>query len=193
LVPLVFEAHDWAHGVLIGAAMGSETTAAATGAVGVLRRDSMAMKPFCGYNYGDYFAHWLSFDKAGAKLPKIFHVNWFRKGADGKFLWPGYGDNLRVLEWIIDRCKGTVGATETPIGYVPGTGDLHVEGLSIDARALGELLDVDAEGWAKEVADIGHYLDSFGTRTPERLRVEQRRVAAALANAGAPARKVAAG
>jgi phosphoenolpyruvate carboxykinase (GTP) len=181
------------HGVLVGAAMGSETTAAATGAVGVLRRDSMAMKPFCGYNYGDYFAHWLSFDKAGAKLPKVFHVNWFRKGADGKFLWPGYGDNLRVLEWIIDRCKGVVGAHETPIGHLPRRGDLHVEGLSIDNRALDELLEVDVEGWAAEVADLGHYLDSFGARTPDKLRAEQRRVADALANAGAPARKVAAG
>jgi phosphoenolpyruvate carboxykinase (GTP) len=193
LVPLVFEARDWTHGVLVGAAMGSETTAAATGAVGVLRRDSMAMKPFCGYNYGDYFAHWLSFDKPGAKLPKIFHVNWFRKGDDGKFLWPGYGENLRVLEWIIDRCKGAVGAQETPIGHVPRKDDLHLDGLAIDGTALDTLLEVDPMGWAAEVADIGHYLDSFGARTPEKLKAEQRRVAAALANAGAPARKVAAG
>ena len=193
LVPLVFEARDWSHGVLVGASMGSETTAAATGAVGVLRRDSMAMKPFCGYNYGDYFAHWLSFDRAGAKLPKIFHVNWFRKGADGKFLWPGFGDNLRVLEWIIDRCSGRVGADETPIGLVPGAGDLHVEGLALADDALDALLDVDAAAWAEEVADIGRYLDTFGTRTPAELRAEQQRVAAALASTGAPARKAAAG
>ena len=193
LVPLVFEARDWAHGVLVGAAMGSETTAAATGAVGVLRRDSMAMKPFCGYNYGDYFAHWLSFDRAGAKLPKIFHVNWFRKGADGKFLWPGFGDNLRVLEWIIDRCSGSVGADETPIGLVPGSGDLQVEGLALADDALDALLDVDTAAWADEVADIGRYLDTFGTRTPAKLRAEQQRVAAALAAAGAPARKTATG
>ncbi|RYD14237.1 MAG: phosphoenolpyruvate carboxykinase (GTP) [Lysobacteraceae bacterium] len=193
LVPLVFEARDWAHGVLVGAAMGSETTAAATGAVGVLRRDSMAMKPFCGYNYGDYFAHWLSFDRAGAKLPKIFHVNWFRKGADGKFLWPGFGDNLRVLEWIIDRCTGNVGADETPIGLVPGSGDLQVEGLALADDALDALLDVDTAAWADEVADIGRYLDTFGTRTPAKLRAEQQRVAAALAAAGEPARKTATG
>ena len=125
LVPLVFEARDWTHGVLVGAAMGSETTAAATGAVGVMRRDPMAMKPFCGYNFADYFSHWLSFDKAGAKLPKIFHVNWFRKGDDGKFLWPGFGDNLRVLEWMIKRVKGEAGAVETPIGHLPSVGDLN--------------------------------------------------------------------
>ena len=176
LVPLVFEARDWAHGVLIGAAMGSETTAAATGAVGVLRRDSMAMKPFCGYNYGDYFAHWLSFDKPGANLPKIFHVNWFRKGSDGKFLWPGFGDNLRVLEWIIDRCKGNAKAVETPIGLVPGPHDLHLDGLDLDAAALATLLDVDAAGWSAEVADIGSYLDSFGARMPQALKDEQRRI-----------------
>ena len=193
LVPLVFEARDWAHGVLVGAAMGSETTAAATGAVGVLRRDSMAMKPFCGYNYGDYFAHWLSFDKPGAKLPKIFHVNWFRKGSDGKFLWPGFGDNLRVLEWIIDRCKGSANAVETPIGRVPGPDDLHLDGLDLDSTALATLLEVDAAGWSAEVADIGTYLDSFGARTPAALKAEQQRVAKALADAGAPARKAAAG
>jgi phosphoenolpyruvate carboxykinase (GTP) len=180
LVPLVFEARDWKHGVLVGASMGSETTAAATGAVGVLRRDSMAMKPFCGYNYADYFAHWLSFDKPGANLPKIFHVNWFRKGADGKFLWPGYGENLRVLEWIIGRCDGTADAIETPIGYVPSKRDLRTDGLRLSDRALDTLLDVDPEGWRDEIADIGTYLDSFGARMPEALKDEQRRVAAML-------------
>jgi phosphoenolpyruvate carboxykinase (GTP) len=193
LVPLVLEARDWKHGVLIGAAMGSETTAAATGVVGVLRRDSMAMKPFCGYNYGDYFAHWLSFDKPGASLPKIFHVNWFRKGVDGRFLWPGFGDNLRVLEWIIDRCKGAANAVETPIGFVPGARDLRLDGLAIDSRALDTLLDVDAEGWIGEVADIGRYLDSFGSHTPTALKAEQRRVAEVLASDEKPARKSAAG
>ncbi len=180
LVPLVFEARDWAHGVLVGAAMGSETTAAATGAVGVLRRDSMAMKPFCGYNYGDYFAHWLSFDQPGAKLPKIFHVNWFRKGADGKFLWPGYGENLRVLEWIIGRCEGNADATETPIGNLPSEGDIDLAGLDLPANAMAELLAVDNAGWRAEVADLGTYLDSFGARMPERLREEHRRIAAGL-------------
>ena len=180
LVPLVFEARNWTHGVLIGAAMGSETTAAATGAVGVLRRDSMAMKPFCGYNYGDYFAHWLSFDKPGAKLPKIFQVNWFRKCVNGKFLWPGFGDNLRVLEWIIDRCNGDAHAVETPIGFVPAKRDLHLGGLDIDDHSLDTLLDVDAEAWSDEIADIGRYLDSFGCHMPAALKAEQQHVAAAV-------------
>jgi phosphoenolpyruvate carboxykinase (GTP) len=180
LVPLVFEARDWSHGVLVGAAMGSETTAAATGAVGVLRRDSMAMKPFCGYNFGDYFGHWLSFDKAGAKLPKVFHVNWFRKGADGKFLWPGFGENLRVLEWIIGRCEGRSGALETPIGLVPDSTDLRLDDLGLGASAIRELLEIDDAGWRREVDAIGSYLESFGARLPDRLKQEQQRIARAL-------------
>jgi len=188
LVPLVFEARDWKHGVLVGASMGSETTAAATGAVGVLRRDSMAMKPFCGYNYADYFAHWLSFDKAGAKLPKIFHVNWFRKGDDGKFLWPGYGENLRVLEWIIGRCEGTADAEETPIGLVPRRHDLRTDGLRLGDEALEALLEVDPKDWREEVADIGKYLDSFGARMPAKLKAEQRRVADAIEDSLQPAK-----
>jgi len=183
LVPLVFEAKDWAHGVLVGAAMGSETTAAATGAVGVLRRDSMAMKPFCGYNFADYFAHWLSFDQPGAKLPKIFHVNWFRKGSDGKFLWPGFGENLRVLEWILGRCEGTSDAVESPVGFVPGVNDLKLDGLALSAAARQELLEVDMHGWRAELADIARYLDSFGSRLPQRLKDEQRAIAAALESA----------
>ncbi|SFN42790.1 phosphoenolpyruvate carboxykinase (GTP) [Dokdonella immobilis] len=181
LIPLVFEARDWSHGVLVGAAMGSETTAAATGAVGVLRRDSMAMKPFCGYNFADYFAHWLSFDKPGAKLPKIFHVNWFRKGADGRFLWPGFGENLRVLEWIIGRCEGRTGALETPIGLVPDSTDIHLDDLGLGPSAIRELLEIDAAGWRREVDAIGSYLDSFGARLPDRLKQEQQRIATALA------------
>ena len=183
LLPLVMEARDWTHGVLMGAAMGSETTAAATGAVGVLRRDSMAMKPFCGYHYGDYFAHWLSLDRPGARLPKIFHVNWFRKGADGKFLWPGFGDNLRVLEWMINRVDNRVPGIETPIGILPGPGELKLDGLALDHAHFGELLDVDNAGWQVELAAIGEYLDSFGTRLPGHLRREQQRVACALAAA----------
>ncbi|HJU38626.1 MAG TPA: phosphoenolpyruvate carboxykinase (GTP), partial [Tahibacter sp.] len=182
LVPLVFESRDWTHGVLVGASMGSETTAAATGAVGVLRRDSMAMKPFCGYNFADYFAHWLSFDKPGAKLPKIFHVNWFRKGADGKFVWPGFGDNMRVLEWIIARCKGAASATPTPIGNVPRAEDLNLAGLSLSPADLDLLLGVDRAGWEKEYASIGEYLDSFGARTPDALRREHARTRDALAD-----------
>ena len=180
LVPLVFEARDWAHGVLVGASMASETTAAATGAVGVVRRDSMAMKPFCGYNFADYFAHWLSFDKPGAKLPKIFHVNWFRKGEDGKFLWPGFGDNLRVLEWILKRVDGRVDAEETPIGNLPRTRDLNFKGLETDTGELYQLLAVDRAGWKHEMKAIGSYLDSYGARTPEPLRREQQRIADAL-------------
>ncbi|HPN79077.1 phosphoenolpyruvate carboxykinase domain-containing protein, partial [Dokdonella sp.] len=180
LVPLVFEAKDWTHGVLVGAAMGSETTAAATGAVGVLRRDSMAMKPFCGYNFADYFSHWLSFDKPGAKLPKIFHVNWFRKNAEGRFLWPGFGENLRVLEWILGRCAGSAGARETPIGFVPDAGDLNLDELDLPSVAKRELLAVDAKAWRGEIAAIGEYLDGFGERMPERLKREQRHIADAL-------------
>ncbi|MCW8807137.1 MAG: phosphoenolpyruvate carboxykinase (GTP) [Rhodanobacter sp.] len=180
LLPLVMEARDWTHGVLMGAAMGSETTAAATGAVGVLRRDSMAMKPFCGYHYGDYFAHWLSFDQPAAKLPKVFHVNWFRKGSDGKFLWPGFGDNLRVLEWMIGRVEGALGGLETPIGILPADGELRLDGTKVDPTRIDELLDVDVAAWQEELAAIGTYLDSFEPRLPERLRQEQQRVAAAL-------------
>jgi len=180
LVPLVMEARDWTHGVLLGAAMGSETTAAATGAVGVLRRDSMAMKPFCGYHYGDYFTHWLSFDKPGAKLPKIFHVNWFRKGKDGKFLWPGFGENLRVLEWMIARVEGKARGTETPIGMLPASGELKLDGLDLPRETLVELLDVDNAGWQAELHAIGEYLDTFSPRLPARLRQEQQRVAHAL-------------
>ena len=181
LVPLVFEARDWLQGVLVGAAMGSETTAAATGAVGVLRRDSMAMKPFCGYNFADYFSHWLSFDKPGAKLPKIFHVNWFRKSPEGKFLWPGFGDNMRVLEWILGRCDGTEGAEETPIGYVPRAQDLNLDGLDAAHSNIDSLLHIDTDGWIDEYESIGEYLASFGARMPEALIRERQRISALLA------------
>lgn len=183
LVPLVFEAKDWAHGVLIGAAMGSETTAAATGAVGVLRRDSMAMKPFCGYNFADYFAHWLSFDKPGAKLPRIFHVNWFRKDGEGRFMWPGYGENLRVLDWMIQRVAGKAEGLETPIGVVPAKGELNTDGLTVAASALDELLHVDLEGWSEELRAIDLYLDGFGERMPARLKAERVGVSEALQKA----------
>jgi len=180
LVPLVFEARDWTHGVLVGAAMGSETTAAATGAVGVMRRDPMAMKPFCGYNFADYFNHWLSFDNGGNKLPKIFHVNWFRKGDDGKFLWPGFGDNLRVLEWMIQRVKGTVGAKETPVGLLPDPADLDLGGVELDQEARAKLFGFDREGWQAEFEGIGEYLDGFGPRMPQALKDEQQRIASRL-------------
>jgi phosphoenolpyruvate carboxykinase (GTP) len=169
LAPLVFQARDWLHGVLVGAGVASETTAAATGAVGVVRRDPMAMKPFAGYNFGDYWAHWIN---VGSKLkspPQIFHVNWFRQDADGKFLWPGFGDNMRVLRWIIDRCKGTVGARDTAIGYLPAETDLDTRGLEIAPAALHELLDVNAALWGTELAGIGEYLAEFGPRLPKAL------------------------
>ena len=181
LVPLVFEARDWTHGVLVGAAMGSETTAAATGAVGVMRRDPMAMKPFCGYNFADYFAHWLSFDKAGAKLPKVFHVNWFRKGDDGKFLWPGFGDNLRVLEWMLRRVEGQAGAVETPIGRLPSEADLNLAGVPLSDEARAKLFGLDRAGWQAEFAGIGEYLAEYGPRLPQALLDEQRKIAAELA------------
>ena len=181
LVPLVFEARDWTHGVLVGAAMGSETTAAATGAVGVMRRDPMAMKPFCGYNFADYFAHWLSFDNGANKLPKIFHVNWFRKGDDGKFLWPGFGDNLRVLEWMIGRVKGEAYAVLTPIGYLPTDADLNLEGVELGDEARAKLFGFEREGWQAEFDGIGGYLDEYGPRMPQALKDEQQRIAAQLA------------
>ena len=181
LVPLVFEARDWTHGVLVGAAMGSETTAAATGAVGVMRRDPMAMKPFCGYNFADYFAHWLSFDDGDNKLPKVFHVNWFRKGDDGKFLWPGFGDNLRVIEWMIGRAEGRADAVETPIGYLPAEGALSLDGLDLSAEARDKLFGFEREGWRAEFESIGEYLDGYGPRMPQALKDEQQRIAATLA------------
>lgn len=180
LVPLVFEARDWTHGVLVGAAMGSETTAAATGAVGVMRRDPMAMKPFCGYNFADYFSHWLSFDRDGAQLPKVFHVNWFRKGDDGKFLWPGFGDNLRVIEWMIGRVKGEAGATETPIGHLPDAQDLNLAGVSLSDEAYAKLFGFDHVGWSAEFDSIGDYLREYGPRMPQALHDEQQRIAAVL-------------
>ena len=180
LVPLVFEARDWTHGVLVGASMGSETTAAATGAVGVMRRDPMAMKPFCGYNFADYFAHWLSFDKPGANLPKIFHVNWFRKGDDGKFLWPGFGDNLRVIEWMIRRVKGEVDAIDTQIGALPRIEDLTLDCVVLSEEARAKLFGFDAEGWRAEIDGIADYLDEYGDRMPQKLKGEQQRIAAAL-------------
>lgn len=180
VAPLVYEARDWSHGVLVGASVASETTAAAIGQAGVLRRDPMAMKPFAGYNYGDYWAHWLAM---GAKLkhpPKIYHVNWFRRDADGKFLWPGFGDNLRVLEWIIDRCSGKAGAQETAIGNLPRPEDLDLAGLDLAPGVLAQLLSVQAEEWRDEAADIEKYLDEYGSRTPAALRAQVQALRARL-------------
>ncbi|RMF96667.1 MAG: phosphoenolpyruvate carboxykinase (GTP) [Gammaproteobacteria bacterium] len=180
VAPLVYEAFDWNHGVLVGAGVASETTAAATGKVGVVRRDPMAMKPFCGYNFADYWGHWLSFPARARKLPKIFHVNWFRQDRDGNFLWPGFGDNLRVLRWIIDRCEGRVAARETAIGYLPAPADLDTSGLDIDATTLEALLSVDKAAWRKEISAIGEYFQEYGDRLPELLAAELERVASGL-------------
>ncbi|MGB5132800.1 MAG: phosphoenolpyruvate carboxykinase (GTP), partial [Steroidobacteraceae bacterium] len=180
LAPLVFQAHDWRHGVLVGAAMASETTAAATGDVGVVRRDPMAMKPFAGYNFGDYWRHWLSIADRVPRLPGIFQVNWFRRDAGGNFLWPGYGENLRVLAWIIDRCKGLAAGDETAIGTVPRKGTLNLTGLDLPDATVTELLSVDAAQWRKEATEIGSYLESFGSRLPEGLRAELAQLRARL-------------
>jgi len=180
VAPLVYEARNWAHGVLVGAGMASETTAAAVGQMGVVRRDSMAMKPFCGYNFGDYWGHWLAFEGKTTKLPRIFHVNWFRQDKNGKFMWPGFGENLRVLQWIANRCDGKVDAIESPIGYLPKPEDLNVSGIDLDKDTLHTLLSVDLPAWRQEMDAISKYLDEFPGRVPQELREEQRNVAAKL-------------
>jgi phosphoenolpyruvate carboxykinase (GTP) len=172
VVPLVHEGFDWDHGVFLGSIMASETTAAAAGTVGKLRRDPFAMLPFCGYNMADYWAHWLSFkDRTdAAKLPKIFYVNWFRKSSDGRWLWPGFGENSRVLEWVFQRCAGAGEAVSTPIGYLPAPGAIPTDGLDISDDDMTELLRVDVDEWLSEVPDIEQYFDQFGDHLPSELR-----------------------
>jgi len=182
LAPLVYESKDWNHGVLVGASVGSETTAAAIGEVGIIRRDPMAMKPFCGYNFADYWTHWLSFSERSENLPKIFHVNWFRKNENG-FIWPGFGDNLRVLEWIIKRCNNEIDAQETPIGFLPKTEDINTSGLTITDDAMEELVLVDNQKWLDEMAGIREYFEEYEERLPEKLLEEHAKVIEAL-NAG---------
>ena len=177
--PLVYQSFDWNHGVFIGSTMASETTAAAAGAVGVVRRDPMAMKPFIGYNVGDYFAHWIDMGKKITNPPKIFNTNWFRKSDEGKFLWPGFGDNMRVLLWILDRCEGKVGAVESPIGYLPNKEDLMLEGLDISDADLNELLAVDKEVWLDEVAQIKELYAGFD-RLPAELAEQLKALEARL-------------
>ena len=173
-VPLVFESRDWEHGVFVGATMGSEKTAAAFGGLGDLRRDPMAMLPFCGYNMGDYFAHWLSMPERTdrSKLPRIFGVNWFRKGEDGEFIWPGYGENSRVLKWVFERCEGAGSGTETPIGTVPSASDLDLDGLELKPGTIEAAVAVDADDWRQELGFIREHFDSIGERMPEALRSE---------------------
>ena len=178
VIPLVTEAFDWQHGVFLGSIMASETTAAAAGAVGELRRDPFAMLPFCGYNMADYFRHWLEIGQKGDQdeLPRLFYVNWFRKGADGKFLWPGYGDNSRVLEWVFERCAGRGDAVETPIGLLPTAESIPTEGMAVTKQDMGELLQVDVDGWKQEIPLIAEHYAKLGTRVPETLHEELARL-----------------
>ncbi len=169
--PLVYQSRDWKHGVFVGSIMASETTAAAAGAVGVVRRDPMAMLPFCGYHMGDYWAHWLSMgEKLGDKAPKIFNVNWFRTDENGDFIWPGFGDNMRVLNWIIARCEGKADARETEIGYLPNVEDIDTTGLDISKDVMADLLSVDCELWAEDAAAIEEFYGKFGDKLPAELK-----------------------
>ena len=171
--PLVYQSKSWENGVFIGSTMASETTAAAAGAVGVVRRDPMAMLPFCGYNMGDYFQHWLDMGKKlGDKAPKIFNVNWFRTNENGEFIWPGFGDNMRVLNWIIDRCEGKADATETAIGYVPMPEDIDLTDLDMDMDTLKSILTVDHDTWEQEAAEIEEHYKKFGDKLPKELRAQ---------------------
>jgi phosphoenolpyruvate carboxykinase (GTP) len=174
VVPLVFQSRDWDHGVFLGSIMASETTAAATGAVGKLRRDPFAMLPFCGYNMADYFAHWLDVGASAdpAKLPKIFYVNWFRKDEEGRWLWPGYGENSRVLSWVFDRAGGDGEAEETPIGFIPASGAIDTDGLDVSDEDMDKLLAVDIEGWRAEVSGIREHYARFGDKLPAKLNEE---------------------
>ena len=170
--PLIFESFDWNHGVYVGAAVASETTAAAQGQeIGVIRRDPFAMLPFCGYNMGDYFAHWLSLGARSEKLPKIFHVNWFRQSDQGQFLWPGFGENVRVLRWVLERCRGDGAAIETPIGYIPAPGAIDLTGLEkqVPPSVMEELLSVDPDEWRAELASLKEFFAKFGDRLPEEM------------------------
>ena len=169
--PLVYQSFDWEHGVFVGATMASETTAAAAGKVGVVRRDPMAMLPFCGYHMGDYFKHWLDMGKkVGDKAPKIFHVNWFRTNEDGNFIWPGFGDNMRVLIWILARCDGKVDAVKTKIGYEPKPEDINTKGLDMDLDVVKNLLRVDRELWKEEANGIEEFFAQFGSRLPQEMK-----------------------
>ena len=180
VAPLVYEARDWAHGVLVGASVASETTAAAVGQVGVVRRDPMAMQPFCGYNFGDYWQHWL---RVGAELthaPRIFHVNWFRRGPQNEFLWPGFGDNLRVIAWMLDRCADRANAIDGAIGLLPRPEDINTQGMTLEPETLRALLSVDTQLWRKEITEIRAYLERYGARLPAPMIAELEKTAQAL-------------
>jgi len=172
-IPLVNEALSWEHGTFLGSIMASEKTAAATGKVGALRYDPMAMLPFCGYNMADYWGHWLDVGKReGARMPKIFYVNWFRKDEDGRFMWPGFGENSRVLKWVIERCAGTASAVDTPIGRLPEPGALDTDGLDLDQKTMNKLCEVDIESWQAEIASIRDHYSKFGDKIPQALMDE---------------------
>ena len=171
-IPLVFESFNWNHGVFLGATMGVEQTAAAEGKVGSVRRDPMAMRPFCGYNINEYFRHWIDIGRKGSRLPKIFYVNWFRKNSDGDFLWPGFGENMRVIEWIIGRCRGKSKAQEAEIGMVPRPSDIFMDGLEIQSESMGDLLRVNRNEWTREVGEIEQYISSLGPEFPDELKME---------------------
>ena len=180
LSPLVVESVSWAHGVFLGASVASETTAAATGAVGVVRRDPMAMQPFCGYNFGDYWTHWLSMGKKYNNLPKIFHVNWFRQDKAGRFMWPGFGDNMRVLEWVLARCEGKGEAVRTPIGFLPTNSAINTEGTGLTKETIRELLAIEAPAWKNEMSGIQEYFSKFGSHMPAELGNELKRISSEL-------------
>jgi phosphoenolpyruvate carboxykinase (GTP) len=177
LVPLVYQSFSWQHGSFLGATLASETTAAATGAVGVVRRDPMAMLPFCGYNMGDYWAHWLSMGRRATNPPKIFRVNWFQRNEQGNFLWPGFGENLRVLRWVIERSEGAGEAEEAAIGYVPKAASLNSDGLKISKADLNQLVAVDREGWRSNLKSQGEYFEKFGDRLPAGIKEEHKALA----------------
>ena len=179
-VPLVLHSFNWTHGVYLGATMGSETTAAATGTVGVVRRDPMAMLPFCGYDMGAYFDHWLKMSAQIADPPKIFIVNWFRKDADGSFMWPGFGENMRVLEWIIDRCDDAAGAVETPVGWAPRAADLNTSDLDIRAGDLEKLLAIDPGEWKQELGSHAEWFAKLGSSVPVALELQRQLLVASI-------------
>jgi phosphoenolpyruvate carboxykinase (GTP) len=185
LAPLVYESRDWQHGVFVGASMASETTAAETGAVGVTRRDPMAMLPFCGYNMAEYFGHWLKMGRSIAHPPRVFHVNWFRRGADGKFLCPGYGENVRVLKWMVERIEGKAAAVETPIGFVPAPNALTLEGLRIEKQTVAELLRVEPSDWTEEMDATRKFFEKFSTDLPGELWHEHQQLHQRLERVGA--------
>jgi len=180
MIPLVYQSFNWQHGTFLGATLASETTAAATGAVGVVRRDPMAMLPFCGYNMGDYWGHWLAMAKRATHPPKIFRVNWFQRNERGRFLWPGFGENLRILRWITERCKGNGQATETPIGYVPKASSLSGEGIEISKADVDQLVAVDREAWKNNLKSQSDFFDTFGDHLPAGIKEEHKALAGRL-------------